>query len=81
MGTITANISDETEELFRKKVKETLGEGKGKLGKALDEAMKKWTEEKEQKKEIEEFLELTKKGFYKLKKNFKFSREEIYERL
>ena len=79
MGTITINISDQTEERFRATVKERLGEGKGKLGKAVAEAINKWTEDDEQRKLREEALAMLKKGLYMLPKNYKFRREEAYE--
>ncbi len=49
MGTITINISNETEKKFREAVEKELGNGKGKLGKASDEALRKWADEKQQK--------------------------------
>ncbi|HLD97033.1 MAG TPA: hypothetical protein VI934_01680 [Candidatus Nanoarchaeia archaeon] len=79
MGTMTINISDETEQKFREKVKETLGEGKGKLGQAVEEAMNKWAEEDEQRKLRQEAIALLKKGLYKVGKNYTFKREEAYE--
>lgn len=79
MGTMTISISDETEQKFREKVKETLGEGKGKLGQAVEEALDKWGEDKEQRKLREEALAMLKKGLYKVGKNYTFKREEAYE--
>ena len=76
---MTINISDETEQKFREKVKETLGEGKGKLGQAVEEAMNKWAEEDEQRKLRQEAIALLKKGLYKVGKNYTFKREEAYE--
>ena len=79
MGTVTINISDETEQKFRQAVKQKLGEGKGKLGKAVEEALRKWFEEDEQIKLRQEALALLKKGLYKVGKNYTFKREEAYE--
>ena len=79
MGTITINISDETEKKFREKVRETLGEGKGKLGQAVEEIMSKWVEEAEYQKLMKEAVAMLKKGLYKLPKGYKFRREEAYE--
>ena len=62
MATITVNIPDETDIFFRRVVSEELGEGKGILGKAIDEAMKNWAEEKEQKEIAERQLSILKKG-------------------
>ena len=79
MGTITVNVDDETEMFFRKTVKETIGEGKGTLGKAITEALDKWTREKRQDKIKKRVLQRLNKGLYKLPKNYKFNRNEIYE--
>ena len=79
MGTVTISISDETEKRFREAVKAKLGEGKGKLGKAVEEAISKWVEEDEQQKLRQEALALLKKGLYKVGKNYTFKREEAYE--
>ena len=79
MGTVTISISDETEQKFRQAVKQKLGEGKGKLGKAVEDALRKWFEEDEQIKLRQEALALLKKGLYKVGKNYTFKREEAYE--
>lgn len=79
MGVMTISISDETEQSFRQTVKARLGEGKGKLGKALEEAVKKWAEEKKTDEYVKEALAMMKKGLYKVGKNYTFRREEAYE--
>jgi hypothetical protein len=79
MGTITANIDDDTEQLFREAVKETLGEGKGKLGKAMTEALGNWAKEKSQQEARKKLLEKMKTGLYNLG-DYKFNREELYDR-
>lgn len=79
MGIMTISISDETEQRFREKVKETLGEGKGKLGKAVEEIMNKWVESEEYQTLMKEAVATLKKGLYKLPKDYKFKREEAYE--
>ncbi len=79
MGTITVNVRDETEGNFRAAVKENLGEGKGKLGQALDEAMSKWLEGKENEALRQRAIERLKRGMYKLPKDYKFRREDAYE--
>jgi len=79
MGTITVNVSDETEEFFRGTVSKELGQQKGKLGQALDEAMKKWAEEKTQKEIADRQLQILKKGF-KMGKILYKKRSELYER-
>ena len=80
MGTITISVDDEVEKEFRKLVEEYKGGKKGDLGKAITEAMKKWAEEKKQKDIAERMMKLSEKGLYKLPKNWKFNRDEIYDR-
>ncbi len=79
MGTITVNVSDETEHLFRETVQEKLGKEKGVLGKALDEAMKQWAEEKRQHEIAQRQLSLLKKGFALGFGKRKITREELYD--
>lgn len=79
VGTITITVEDEVEEEFRKIVEEK-GKKKGDLGKAITEAMRKWAEEKKQKEIAERMLKRGKDGLYRLPKNWKFNREEIYDR-
>ena len=79
MGTMTINISDETERKFRETVKAELGEGKGKLGQAVEETMTKWLEDKEEKALRRRAIERLKRGMYKLPKDYTFRREEAYE--
>ena len=80
MGTITISVDDDVEKQFRKSVEENVGSKKGDLGKAITEAMKKWAEEKEQKEIAERMKARMKKGMYKLPKNWKFNRDELYDR-
>lgn len=80
MGTITVNVDDEVEKKFRETVEEHTENKKGDLGKAITEAMKKWADEKEQKEIAERQLKWMKEGLYKLPKNWKFNREELYDR-
>lgn len=80
MGTITVNVDDAIEKEFRKLVEQYKGGKKGDLGKAVTEAMKKWADEKKQKEIAERQMERSRKGLYKLPKNWKFNREEIYDR-
>lgn len=46
--TITVNVNAEVEQKFRRTAKAVHGKKKGYLGKALTEAMEKWTEEKQE---------------------------------
>ena len=79
METITINIERETKELFRETVKNEYGLKKGQLGKAVNEALMKWVEERRQKQMSEELRNMMKKGF-KMGKILYKSREELYER-
>ncbi len=79
MGTMTINLKDDVEKEFRETVKEEFGQGKGKLGKAIEDALEKWIHEKRQKELAKKGIELTNKGLYNLK-GWKFNREEIYDR-
>ena len=80
MATMTINVSDEIEQEFRDTVKKKLGTGKGTLGKAIEDAMKKWLHEKRQKQIAYEAMELMRKGLYTLPKGWKFNRDELYDR-
>ena len=80
MGTMTVSVDDEVEKEFRRLVEEYKGNKKGDLGKAITEAMKKWAEEKRQKEIAERIRERMSKGLYRLPKNWKFKRDEIYDR-
>jgi hypothetical protein len=79
MTTLTINVNDETEAEFREFAKQKYNGGKGYLGKAITEAMKKTIKEDKQKNAVEELKALMEKGFklggIKIK-----SRDEIYDR-
>ena len=79
MATITISIKDDVNKEFRETVKKTIGEGKGVLGMAMEEAIKKWVHDKKQKKIAKEASEMMHKGLYSLK-GWKFNRDEIYDR-
>ena len=79
MGTITASVDDETETMFRTAVAVSLGTGKGKLGRAITEAMRKWVDDNKELELRKEALKMLEKGYYKLPKNYTFRREEAYE--
>ncbi len=79
MGTMTINLSDDVEERFRASVKRRLGDGKGKLGRAINEALNKWVSEDEEQKLRGEAIRMMEKGLYKVGKNYTFRREEAYE--
>lgn len=80
MGTMTISVSDEVESNFRDRVIKKLGGGKGVLGKAIEEAMKKWIHDDEQSEIAQRQLKLMQKGLYSLK-GWKFRRDEIYDRI
>ncbi|PLW79683.1 hypothetical protein C0585_06845 [Candidatus Woesearchaeota archaeon] len=77
MGTITVNVSDETEKMFREAVKQNIGIGKGVLGKAIGEAMNMWAEEKEREERRRKAIERLEKGFDLGNFSYK-NREELY---
>ena len=64
------------EEIFRKRVCQTYGKGKGKLGKALTEAMFEWARKK---KCLDACMNLLDEGRVLGKLKYK-SREELYDR-
>ena len=79
MAIITISIKDDVADEFRKTVKKEIGEGKGVIGQAAEEAIKKWIEEKKQREIAERQIQRMKEGLYSLGR-WKFNREEIYER-
>lgn len=79
MTTITINVNNELNEEFRKVVKIKLGEGKGKLGKAIEEAINIWIEKEKQGEIAQRQIKIMKDGIWS-DKNYKFTREEIYEK-
>lgn len=79
MGTITVNINDLAEKEFRKTVKENFGKDKGKLGKALTEAIEMWTRQYSHEEIGKRQIALMKKGF-ELGGFAASSRDELHER-
>ncbi|MDP3765336.1 MAG: hypothetical protein Q8R04_02385 [Nanoarchaeota archaeon] len=80
MATITISVKDEVDREFRETVKKKLGQGKGVLGKAIEEAIEKWVHDEKQKRIAAEMKEMMDKGLYSLK-GWKFNRDEIYDRI
>ena len=78
MATITLNVNNEVNEEFRKVVRTRFGEGKGKLGKAIEEAINIWIYEQKQKDITQRQIKIMKEGVWSLK-HYKFNREELYE--
>ena len=79
MAIMTISIKDEVANELRQTVKNEIGKGKGALGKAIEEAVSKWIEEKKQKEIAKKAMEMMNKGLYSLK-GWKFNREELYDR-
>ena len=79
MATITISVKDEVNKEFRETVKKKLGQGKGVLGKAVEEAIERWMHEEKQKEIAKRAMEMMNKGLYTLK-GWKFNRDEIYDR-
>ncbi len=79
MGTLTINMDDDIENELRKLVAEQ-GNKKGDLGKAVSEAVRKMLQEAKDKEIAERQMKMSEKCLYKLPKNWKFNRDEIYDR-
>ncbi|MBS3113487.1 hypothetical protein J4448_00135 [Candidatus Woesearchaeota archaeon] len=79
MATITISVKDEVDKEFRETVRKRLGQGKGVLGKAVEEAMESWIHDEKQKEIAKRAMEMMNKGLYTLK-GWKFNRDEIYDR-
>ena len=77
MGTITVSISNEIENKFREAVKAKMGIGKGKLGKAIEEAMTNWAAGDKTKELVERALKKLDEGLYE-GKDYTFKREDAY---
>ena len=80
MGIITISMNDEVEKELRETVKKKIGVGKGVLGKAIEEAVKKWMHDEQQREIAERQIKLMEKGLYSLK-GWKFNRDELYDRI
>jgi len=80
MATITISVKDEVNKEFRETVRKKLGQGKGVLGKAVEEAIQKWMHDEGQRKIAAELKRMMDKGLYSLK-GWKFNRDEIYDRI
>lgn len=78
MGIVTISMDDALEQQFRQTVKEEVGEGKGTLGAAVQEALQLWIRQKQQEEIAERQLQLLKTGF-RLGR-YRFDREELHER-
>ena len=80
MAIITISVKDDVNKEFRETVRKKLGQGKGVLGKAVEEAMQKWMHDEEQRKIAAELKKMMDEGLYSLK-GWKFNRDEIYDRI
>lgn len=79
MATITINVQDTLAKEFREEVWQKLGRKKGALGKAIEEALKKWLYEKRQEKIAQEMIALMEEGIEMGRIKIK-SRDELYDR-
>ena len=77
--TITVNVDADIEEKFRRTAKAVHGKKKGYLGKALTDAMKAWTTEREQSDNVAATLHLLEKGLDLGVIRYK-EREDLHER-
>ncbi len=77
--TITVSINAEVEQKFRRTAKAVHGKKKGYLGKALTEAMEKWTEEKQETDAVAATLSLLDRGMDLGGVKYKH-RDELHER-
>ena len=78
MGTITINVNDDVEKMFRDIACATYGKKKGSLGKAVTEAMRSWIDEVRQKEIAKNELKLLDTGFSMGR--ISVTREEVHER-
>ncbi len=79
MATITLNVNNGINNEFRNIVKTKYGDGKGIIGKAVQDALLKWISEEKQNEISQRQISILRKGVWSLK-NYKFNREEIYEK-
>ena len=79
MGTVTINLSDEVEDIFRKNAKETHGEGKGKLKEAIEEAILTWAKILKNEEARQKVIAILKKGIPLGYKPYR-SRDELHDR-
>jgi predicted transcriptional regulator len=77
--TITVSVDAEVEERFRRTAKAIHGKKKGYLGKALTDAMKVWTKEREQTDNVAATLRLLEEGV-NMGITKQKSRDELHER-
>ena len=79
MGTVTINLSEEAELMFRSTAAEHYGEGKGKLKSAIEDAIKEWSSKRTSQMAKEKFLKRLEKGYPINFKPYR-SRDELYDR-
>ena len=77
--TITVNVDAEVEQKFRRTAKAVHGKKKGYLGKALTDAMKSWTKEREEVDTVAATLKLLENGLDLGGVKYK-ERDELHER-
>ena len=77
--TITVNVNAQVEQKFRRTAKAVHGKKKGYLGKALTDAMERWTKEKEETDTVAATLSLLDEGLPLGGVKYKH-RDELHER-
>ena len=78
MGTITINIKNTTEAQFRGLVREEVGEYKGALGHAFEEALQLWIDQKQEEEISQRQLGMMRKA--RALGKYVFDRDELHER-
>src|SRR3989344_5590118 len=79
MGIMTVSVETDTEKRFRETAKRFMGEGKGSLGRAVNEAMEGWIRQKEQEEIRERALRRLEIG-YEIGRLLYKRRGELHER-
>jgi predicted transcriptional regulator len=79
MGTITISVDDDTEKRFRAAAKKKLGERKGYLGKATNEALESWVKKQTQEEIAKDALALLETGYHPGRHLYK-ERKDLYDR-
>ena len=79
MGTVTLNLSDDVEQVFRKKANERFGKGKGRLKQAIEEAITIWSRSADSDEATKRFLQMMEKGIHLGYKPYKV-RDELHDR-
>lgn len=79
MGTVTLNMSNEVETMFRRMAKERFGKGKGRLKKAVEAAITMWTKAADSDEAAKRVIEMMDQGIPMGYKHYKV-RDELHDR-